>query len=129
GSVMFYDGGWEAYLTAKAERQALEARTAANRQNFLRTELEWLRRQPKARGTKQKARISRAAAALDDAPRQARQALQFEASKSRQGSEVLVFDQVKFGYSDRLVLDGVDLILTPGKRVGVIGPNGAGKTT
>src|SRR5690606_23389641 len=65
----------------------------------------------------------------DDAPRQARQALQFEASKSRQGSEVLVFDQVKFGYSDRLVLDGVDLILTPGKRVGVIGPNGAGKTT
>jgi ATP-binding cassette subfamily F protein uup len=129
GTVTIYEGGWEAYLTAKAERQALEARTEANRQNFLRTELEWLRRQPKARGTKQKARISRAETAIDDGPRAARQALQFEASSGRQGSEVLVFDKVKFGYSERPVLDDVSLILTPGQRFGVIGPTGAGKTT
>jgi ATP-binding cassette subfamily F protein uup len=129
GTVTIYEGGWEAYLTAKAERQALEARTEANRQNFLRTELEWLRRQPKARGTKQKARISRAETAIDAGPRAASQALQFEASSGRQGSEVLVFDKVKFGYSERPVLDDVSLILTPGQRFGVIGPNGAGKTT
>jgi ATP-binding cassette subfamily F protein uup len=129
GTVMVYEGGWEAYLTAKAERMAAEARTEANRQNFLRTELEWLRRQPKARGTKQKARIGRAEVAISDGPRASRQSLQFEATAGRQGSEVLVFDKASFAYGDRVMLDGVDLIVTPGQRLGVIGPNGAGKTT
>ena len=129
GVIAIYEGGWEAYLTAKAERQALEARTEANRQNFLRTEIEWLRRQPKARGTKQKARISRAETAIESAPQGARQALQFEAASGRQGSEVLVFDGVGFGYGERPLLEGFDLIITPGQRIGVIGPNGAGKTT
>jgi ATP-binding cassette subfamily F protein uup len=129
GVVGIYEGGWEAYLTAKAERQALEARTESNRQNFLRTELEWLRRQPKARGTKQKARISRAETAIESAPRGARQGLQFEAASGRQGSEVVVFEKVAFRYAERPVIEGFDLIMTPGQRMGVIGPNGAGKTT
>ena len=129
GEVTVYEGGWEAYLTAKAERQALEERTESNRQNFLRTELEWLRRQPKARGTKQKARISRAETAIDNAPRGARAALQFETTTRRQGSEVLVFDGTSFRYGERPILEGLDLIVTPGQRIGVIGPNGAGKTT
>src|SRR5262249_52952685 len=60
GSVYAYEGGYATYLEAKAERLALLERTEKNRQNFLRTELEWLRRQPKARTTKQKARIERA---------------------------------------------------------------------
>jgi ABC transport system ATP-binding/permease protein len=129
GVVAIYEGGWEAYLTAKAERQAVEARTESNRQNFLRTELEWLRRQPKARGTKQKARISRAETAIDNSPRGARQGLQFEAAASRQGTEVVVFEKVGFRYTERPVIAGFDLIVTPGQRMGVIGPNGAGKTT
>jgi ATP-binding cassette subfamily F protein uup len=68
GVVHAYDGGYEDYLEAKAERLAHEARTEQNRQNFLRRELEWLRRQPKARTTKQKARIDRAETAKDKAP-------------------------------------------------------------
>jgi ATP-binding cassette subfamily F protein uup len=129
GVVAIYEGGWEAYLTAKAERQALEARTESNRQNFLRTELEWLRRQPKARGTKQKARISRAETAIDSGPRAGRQGLQFETTSARQGSEVLVFEKVGFRYGERAIIEGLDLIVTPGQRIGVLGPNGAGKTT
>jgi ATP-binding cassette subfamily F protein uup len=129
GIVRSYDGGWEAYLTAKAERQAAEARSEANRQNFLRTELEWLRRQPKARSTKQKARIDRAEGAILDAPRAAQQALRLEAMGKRQGSEVLVLEGVKVGYGERALIDGFDLIVTPGQRLGVIGPNGAGKTS
>ncbi len=129
GRLQSYDGGWEAYLTAKAERQALEARTESNRQNFLRTELEWLRRQPKARGTKQKARIQRAETAIGDGPRGGPQSLLFEATSRRQGSEVLEFSKVKAGYGERVLIDGLDLIVTPGQRIGVIGPNGAGKTT
>ncbi len=64
GKLMSFDGGYADYLEAKAERLAHEARTEANRQNFLRKEIEWLRRQPKARSTKQKARIQRAEGAL-----------------------------------------------------------------
>jgi ATP-binding cassette subfamily F protein uup len=129
GVVRSYEGGWEAYLTAKAERQAMEARTEQNRQNFLRTELEWLRRQPKARSTKQKARIGRAEGAIADVPRAAQQAVRLDSASGRQGSEVLVFDGVGFSYGERKVLDKLDLIVTPGQRLGVIGPNGAGKTT
>ena len=65
GVVRSYDGGYEDYLEAKAERLAHDERTEQNRQNFLRREVEWLRRQPKARSTKQKARIERAVAAED----------------------------------------------------------------
>jgi ATP-binding cassette subfamily F protein uup len=129
GVVRSYEGGWEAYLTAKAERQAMEARTEQNRQNFLRTELEWLRRQPKARSTKQKARIGRAEGAIADVPRAAQQAVRLDSASGRQGSEVLVFEGVGFSYGERKVLDKLDLIVTPGQRLGVIGPNGAGKTT
>jgi ABC transport system ATP-binding/permease protein len=129
GVVRCYEGGWEAYLTAKAERQASEARTEANRQNFLRTELEWLRRQPKARGTKQKARIGRAEGAIADGPRAAGQALRLEAESRRQGSEVLVLKDVAVSYGERQIIAGLSLIVTPGQRLGVIGPNGAGKTT
>jgi ATP-binding cassette subfamily F protein uup len=129
GVVRCYEGGWEAYLTAKAERQATEARTEANRQNFLRTELEWLRRQPKARSTKQKARIGRAEGAIADGPRAAGQSLRLEAESRRQGSEVLVLKDVAVNYGPRQIIAGLSLIVTPGQRLGVIGPNGAGKTT
>src|SRR5690606_30451236 len=64
GQVYSYDGGYELYLEQKAERLVPAERTERNRENLLRTELEWLRRQPKARGTKQKARIDRAEQAL-----------------------------------------------------------------
>ncbi len=73
GTLYSYEGGYAAYLLAKAERQALAQRTERNRQNFLRREVEWLRRAPKARGTKQKARIGRAVAAqAREAPQQER---------------------------------------------------------
>ncbi|HKO93145.1 MAG TPA: ABC-F family ATP-binding cassette domain-containing protein, partial [Polyangiaceae bacterium] len=128
GLVQAYEGGWEAYLTAKAEREAQEARTEANRQNFLRTELEWLRRQPKARGTKQKARIGRAEEALGPGPK-VNQGLRIETNSQRQGSEVLELKGVSLQRGDRMVIRELDLIVTPGERLGVLGSNGAGKTS
>jgi len=128
GLVQAYEGGWEAFLTAKAEREALEARTESNRQNFLRTELEWLRRQPKARGTKQKARIGRAEEALGPGPKAA-QALRIETNSQRQGSEVLELKGMSLQRGDRMVVRELDLIVTPGERIGVLGSNGAGKTS
>jgi ABC transport system ATP-binding/permease protein len=129
GELRSYVGGWEEYLEAKAERAELEARTESNRQNFLRTELDWLRRQPKARTTKQKARIERAQTAITAPRPQAAQQAQFDVASQRQGSTILELEAVQVRYGERTLLENLDLILIPGERVGVLGPSGAGKTS
>ena len=129
GVARSYDGGWTEYLTAKAEREAIEERIESNRQNFLRKEIEWLRRQPKARGTKQKARTERAQSALDSNPTQARGAVKFEAATTRQGSTVLELDELEVTVAGRKLIKGLTFKLAKGQRVGIIGRNGAGKTT
>ncbi len=129
GTVHSYDGGYEDYLEAKAERQAHEARTEGNRQNFLRTELEWLRRQPKARSTKQKARIERAEAAKGQlAPKQERTAA-LALDAVRTGKTILELRKVTLAMGGQTLVKDLDFILTPGERLGIVGRNGTGKTT
>jgi ATP-binding cassette subfamily F protein uup len=129
GKLTVYEGGWESYLLAKAEREEITRRTEDNRQNFLRRELEWLRRQPKARGTKQKARIERANVALDtSAPVQQRSA-QLGVLSTRQGGDVLELEHVGLRYGDRELVRDLSFIMTRGQRVGILGRNGAGKST
>src|SRR5690606_31508754 len=89
GEVYSYEGGWESFLLAREERQDHERRKEANRQNFLRKEIEWLRRQPKARTGKQKARIQRAEDAIADAPRGSQRDLSFSVEETRLGNNVL----------------------------------------
>ena len=129
GVVYSYDGGYGDYLEAKAVRQAQAARTESNRQNFLRSEIEWLRRQPKARSTKQKARIERAEAAID-APklREDKQAT-FAIESARTGKTILELKRATLGVGGRELVHALDFILTKGERVGIVGRNGTGKTT
>jgi ABC transport system ATP-binding/permease protein len=124
-----YAGGWEQYLIGKADREAQQARTEANRQNFLRREIEWLRRQPKARGTKQKARIDRAVDAIESGPGPARAEVKFALSSERQGSSILEFQDLDLEVGGKLLVQGLTLILGRKRRVGIIGPNGTGKTS
>ena len=129
GCVDGYDGGYALYLEGKAEREAHQERTERNRQNFLRRELEWLRRQPKARGTKQKARTARAEAALETmAPRQQGQA-DLRLRSERLGKTILELSDLVIEREGRRLIDGLDLALRPGERIGVVGPNGSGKTS
>jgi ATP-binding cassette subfamily F protein uup len=129
GTLRSYAGGYARYLEAKAEREALEARTESNRQNFLRRELEWLRRQPKARTTKQKARIGRADAALSvNAPARER-TVELRAHAQWQGKTILSLSGLKLERDGKELIGGLDLDLRPGQRLGVIGPNGCGKTS
>jgi ATP-binding cassette subfamily F protein uup len=129
GKLYSYDGGYEAYLEAKAERLAHEARTEQNRQNFLRTELEWLRRQPKARGTKQKARIERAETAKAIAAPKAERTAALAADTVRAGKTVVDLRGLELSIGGRTLVSGLDLALAQGERVGIIGKNGTGKTT
>jgi ABC transport system ATP-binding/permease protein len=131
GALYSYDGGYAEYLGAKAERLVLAERTERNRQNFLRKELDWLARQPKARTTKQKSRIGRAEAARDiqvvrdDGP------VVLSADVAEVGRSILDLRGItlKVPGGERVLVKGFDLALTSGDRLGILGPNGAGKTT
>ncbi|AKV02857.1 ATPase component of ABC transporter [Labilithrix luteola] len=129
GNVHSYDGGYADYLGAKAERMALQQRTEKNRQNFLRTELEWLARQPKARTGKQKARIQRAETARDTTGPREEARVSLSAQVADGGRSVLDLRGLGIKMGDRWLVRGLDLNMTAGDRLGILGPNGAGKTT
>ncbi len=129
GKLYSYDGGWEDYLIARSERMALAERTEANRQNFLRKEIEWLRRQPKARTGKQKARIQRAEAAQEAEPTKGPNAFELRVTEKRLGATILEAHDLAVDIAGRRLVEGLTLHLTRGERIGIIGKNGAGKTT
>jgi ATP-binding cassette subfamily F protein uup len=129
GSLFSYDGGYEAYLEAKAERIAHAERAESNRRNFLRQELEWLRRSPKARTGKQKARIDRARAAIDRAPSQADKVADLRVTASRTGKTILEAEGLSVERGGACLVRDFTLKLAPGRRIGIVGPNGCGKTS
>ena len=125
-----YDGGYAAYVLARAERVRQAAANEARRQNLLRKELAWLRRGPPARTSKPKFRIEAANALIRDVPEPRDRVALREFSATRLGKDV--FDIVEVGYTlpgGRELLRGLDWSIGPGERIGVIGVNGSGKTT
>ncbi len=129
GEVHDYSGGYGRFLEAKAERQAQAARAESNRQNFLRREIEWLRRQPRARTTKQKARIERAVAARDLAPPPVDRVAELSFEATRSGKTILELHGLAVDVPGRRLIDGLDLVLQQGERLGIVGRNGTGKTS
>jgi ATP-binding cassette subfamily F protein uup len=129
GSAFSYDGGYERYLEQKAERLAHAARTEQNRQNFLRRELEWLRRMPKARTTKQQARVDRAESALKAPKPKQEQQVALEVDVTRAGKTLLELKAARLDLAGRTLVDNLSLFVMQGERIGIVGPNGAGKTT
>jgi ATP-binding cassette subfamily F protein uup len=129
GVVYSFDGGYERYLEAKAARLALDERTQANRRNFLRKELEWLARQPKARTTKQKARIERAEAAKAEPVRKKEESIKLSIEEARGGKTILEMERLGIDIAGRSLVSALDLYVTQGERIGVVGANGTGKTS
>ena len=128
GKVTLYVGNYAKYLEKKAELQAQAEATASKRANLWRRELEWLRRGPRARATKQKARIERA---NDLRPEhvKAQAGLEMGLGSQRLGKKVMEIEKLSKGYGDRQLFKNFTYILEAGSRVGLIGPNGSGKTT
>ncbi|TQN30314.1 ATP-binding cassette subfamily F protein uup [Haloactinospora alba] len=129
GRVEQYEGGYAAYVLAKAERERLAAAAEERRQNLMRKELAWLRRGAPARTSKPKFRVEAANALIanEPPPRDTVELVRF--ATSRLGKTVIdVEDLVLTGGEERL-LDRVTWQLGPGDRVGLVGVNGSGKTT
>jgi ATP-binding cassette subfamily F protein uup len=124
-----YDGGYAAYVLARAERNRQAGASEARRQNLLRKELAWLRRGPPARTSKPKFRIEAANVLIADepAPRDTVELLRFSAA--RLGNKVLEAEDVSVAYGSRTVLRDLTWRLGPGDRVALVGVNGSGKTT
>ena len=129
GQVDSYEGGYAAYVLAKAERQRQAAATEGRRQNLMRKELAWLRRGAPARTAKPKFRIEAANALIaDEPPPRDRLELQRFAA-TRLGKDVLDVEDVDLSRGTRTLLSRATWRLGPGDRVGIVGVNGAGKTS
>ena len=129
GVVDAYDGGYAAFVLARAERDRQAAASESRRQNLARKELAWLRRGPPARTSKPKFRIEAANTLIEDVPPpRDRMALQKFATQ-RLGKDVVDLEDVDLTRGDRQLLAHATWRLGPGDRVGIVGVNGAGKSS
>ncbi|QKW34053.1 ABC-F family ATP-binding cassette domain-containing protein [Actinomadura sp. NAK00032] len=129
GRVERYEGGYSAYVLAKAERSRIAAATEAKRQNLLRKELAWLRRGPQARTSKPKFRVDAAQALIADEPplRDSVELTRF--ATARLGKTVYDIEDATVEVGGRELFSRMTWRLGPGDRVGLVGVNGSGKST
>src|SRR3954449_5909638 len=129
GAVHRYEGGYAAYVLARAERDRQAAAREDRRRQLVRKELAWLRRGPPARTSKPKFRIEAANALIagEPEPRDRVELLRF--ATARLGGKVLDAEDVSVAFGDRVILRDTTWRLGPGERVAVVGANGSGKTT
>lgn len=125
-----YEGNYTEYLAARAEKLAAEELSEHKRQMFLRREIEWVRRRPKAQTSKSQARLDRFQAAQDDAPPASEGELDLVIPPPPQlGNRVVDLEGVGLVLGQRRLFSGISLSFAPGTRVGVTGRNGLGKTS
>jgi ATP-binding cassette subfamily F protein uup len=129
GQLHGYDGGYSAYVLARAERARVADVTERRRRGLLRKELAWLRRGPPARTSKPRFRIDAANALIADEPPPRDGVELARLAAARLGKTVLEAEDVTVSVGERTLLGDVTWRLAPGERVGVVGPNGSGKTT
>ncbi|MEA2269393.1 MAG: transport system ATP-binding/permease protein [Solirubrobacteraceae bacterium] len=129
GAIHQYEGGYAAYVLARAERDRQETARADRRRQLLRKELAWLRRGPPARTAKPKFRIDAANALIADEPEVRDRAELLRFAAARLGDKVLDAVDVSVAFAGNDVLRRVTWRLGPGDRVGLVGVNGSGKTT
>ena len=128
--VFHYRGDYEYYVVKKAERLFNEQQVATKARNLYKKELDWMRRMPKARTTKSKARIesfyeleSKARKNLDE------KTPEFQVKATRIGKKILELNHIHKSFGDLSVIKDFSHTFKRGERIGVVGPNGAGKST
>ena len=124
-----YRGNYSYYLEKKAQQEESAASSQRKLQGVLRKELEWLKRGPKARSTKQKARIDRIGQMQDREFKQAQGNVDIDTPGRRIGKKVIELENITKSYDGRTLFQDFSYEFTPRDRIGIIGGNGAGKST
>jgi len=129
GDIYTYTGNYSYYLEKKALAEESALSTQRKHQGILRRELEWLKKGPKARSTKQKARIDRAHALRDTEFKQVQGKVDISTVGRRIGKKVIALNNVSKAYNGRTLIKDFTYEFSPEDRIGIIGANGAGKST
>ena len=129
GKVEEYDGGYSAFVLAKAERIRQSSAMDARRNNLIRKELAWLRRGAPARTTKPKFRVDAANVLIADEPNPRDQGELLKFALNRLGNTVYEAHHLQVKLGDKELIDDLYWNIGPGDRIGIVGINGAGKTT
>jgi ATP-binding cassette subfamily F protein uup len=130
GKIQPYNGSYGYYLEKKAEREAADEASFQKNSNLLRKELEWMRRQPQARGTKSKARID-AYYDLEEKTKNGgiRDKVELSVKTARQGNKIMEMDHLYKSFNDNTYINNFSYIFKKGDRIGLAGKNGSGKST
>ncbi len=130
GLLYTYKGNYSYYLEKKEARIESEATEVGKAKQLYKKELDWMRRQPKARTTKSKSRIDDFFEIKKKAhQRRKDHQVQLEINMERLGSKIIEFHNVSKAFKDKKILDGFDYTFKKGERIGIIGKNGTGKST
>jgi len=130
GKIYGYRGNYSYYLQKKEERLLAEQASVEKAKNLYVKELDWMRRQPKARTTKSKSRIDDFYVIKEKAhARRKEHQVELEINMERLGNKVIELHNVSKSFNDKVILDKYSYNFLPGERIGVIGKNGTGKST
>ena len=130
GRIYRYTGNYEYFLEKKQERIEIQEKETEKAKNLMRKELEWMRRQPKARGTKSKSRIEAFYALKDKAGNLRKEdSISFNVKMNRIGGKVMELKNLRKGYGDTVFFNNFTYTFKKGERIGIVGKNGAGKST
>ena len=130
GKLYQYKGNYSYYLEKKEERIASENSSVDKAQNLFVKELEWMRRQPKARTTKSKSRQDDFYVIKEKAQSRRREnKVELEINMERMGSKIIELHKISKKFKDRVILDNFSFDFQRGERIGIIGKNGTGKST
>ena len=130
GKIYKYKGNYSYYLEKKEERLQIEQTTVQKDKKLYKKELDWMRRQPKARTTKSKSRIDDFFEIKQRAhQRRKDHKVQLEINMERLGSKILELHKLQKSFDNKVILDGFDYVFKRGERIGVIGKNGTGKSS
>ncbi|MDO5803652.1 MAG: ABC-F family ATP-binding cassette domain-containing protein [Clostridia bacterium] len=129
GKIYVYQGNYGEFLEQKAQREELAQAGERKRQNFLRTELEWVKRGAKARTTKQKARLQRFETISQIKAPDQKQSVEIAGLSSRLGRKTIEINNVSKAFGDKKLINDFSYIILKNDRIGIVGQNGTGKTT
>ena len=130
GKLYRYDGNYAYFLEKKSEREEMLKTEITKARHLLKKELEWMRKQPRARGTKAKYRVEAYYELQEKASvNLKRDKLELDMKEARQGGKILELHNVSKSYGDKKMVDGFSYVFKKKDRIGIVGKNGIGKST